>query len=169
MSGKRLPHEWEWQYAAQSNDGRPYPWGVEWRSDLLPPPDHGPKMQPLSDVDAFSKGASVFGVLDLTGNVSQWTDEYRDPYTRAAIVRGGAAYRPTGSIWYFPQTTAWMSTKNICSSHRAAIEQAQSDFDVWLMHWELIELAQNRHFTSNSDRGSWEELVKSPVCSNHPR
>jgi len=27
-----------------------------------------------------------------------------------------------------------MSTKNICSSHRAAIEQAQSDFDVWLMH-----------------------------------
>ena len=103
-SGKRLPHEWEWQYAAQSNDGRPYPWGVEWRSDLLPPPDHGPKMQPLSDVDAFSKGASVFGVLDLTGNVSQWTDEYRDPYTRAAIVRGGAAYQPTGSIWYFPQT-----------------------------------------------------------------
>ena len=61
-------------------------------------------MQPLSDVDAFSKGASVFGVLDLTGNVSQWTDEYRDPYTRAAIVRGGAAYQPTGSIWYFPQT-----------------------------------------------------------------
>ena len=103
-SGKRLPHEWEWQYAAQSNDGRAYPWGADWKSNALPETDRGPKMKPPSNVDAFPSGASPFGVLDFIGNVSQWTDEYRDPYTRAAIVRGGAAYQPTGSIWYFPQT-----------------------------------------------------------------
>jgi formylglycine-generating enzyme required for sulfatase activity len=61
-------------------------------------------MRPPADVAAFPKGASPFGVLDLVGNVSQWTDEYRDPHTRAAILRGGAAYQPSGSIWYFPQT-----------------------------------------------------------------
>ena len=100
---KRLPHEWEWQYAAQSSDARLYPWGNDWNPSLLPAPDHGRTRRAPSNVDAFPQAASPFGVLDLEGNVSQWTDEYRDPHTRAAILRGGAAYQPHGSIWYFPQ------------------------------------------------------------------
>ena len=58
---------------------------------------------PPSDVDAHPQGASPFGVMDMVGNVWQWTDEYLDDHTAGAIIRGGSHYQPQGSIWYLPQ------------------------------------------------------------------
>lgn len=102
-AGKRLPSEWEWQYAGQGTDGRLFPWGNEWDSDAVPDPHDGREMLPPADVDAHPTGASPFGVMDLVGNVWQWTAEFVDEHTRAAALRGGSSYHPRTSHWYFPQ------------------------------------------------------------------
>jgi gamma-glutamyl hercynylcysteine S-oxide synthase len=102
-AGKRLPHEWEWQLSAQGVEDRAFPWGNAWNPANVPTPDTSRTMRGPAPVGSHPQGASPYGVQDLVGNVWQWTDEFEDDHTRAAIVRGGSYYQPQGSIWYFPQ------------------------------------------------------------------
>ena len=102
-AGKRLPNDWEWQYAAQGPDGRLYPWGNTFDASRVPVTYSGRDGLPgPADVTAHPGGASPFGVLDMVGNVWQWTNEFTDAHTAAAVIRGGSYYRPQGSDWYLP-------------------------------------------------------------------
>jgi gamma-glutamyl hercynylcysteine S-oxide synthase len=95
-SGKRLPTEIEWQYAAQGTDSRKWPWGNEFHATKcnnsfgLPTP-----------VDAFPKGKSPFEVEDMVGNVWQFTsDEYDNGSYYFTIIRGGSYFNAESSEWY---------------------------------------------------------------------
>src|SRR5690606_8543992 len=69
-----LPTEEQWQYAAQGDDGRKYPWGDEWdctRCNNSVEPCHSDGTTPVRQYEG--PGDSPFGVVDMSGNVWEWT------------------------------------------------------------------------------------------------
>jgi len=95
-AGKRLPTQTEWQLAAQGTDKRKWPWGNEFHGTLC-----NNAFGKTTPVDAFSKGMSPYGVIDLVGNVWQMTnDQYFNGSYYFNVIRGGSYYKPDSSWWY---------------------------------------------------------------------
>jgi formylglycine-generating enzyme required for sulfatase activity len=101
QSGQKimLPTEKQWQYAAQGDDGRAYPWGNEWdchRCNNSVTPCNNNSTSPVTAYEGQDKGDSPFGVVDMVGNVWEWcltdyeTGSNELSGTNVRVLRGGS-------------------------------------------------------------------------------
>ena len=98
-----LPTEAEWERACRGDDGRLFPWGSDVPRDDLS--NFNSNVGETVPVGSYPDGVSPFGLLDMSGNVWEWTSTLDTDYPYDAtdgredadaagerMVRGGSFY-----------------------------------------------------------------------------
>ena len=93
-TGKSLPTEEEWEAASRTGKGYVFPWGNEWNKDSCNIEES--YVGDTTPVDKYIEFTNDFGIVDVIGNVLEWTlDRSEPPYlvkdrSKYFVVKGGS-------------------------------------------------------------------------------
>jgi formylglycine-generating enzyme required for sulfatase activity len=121
--GFRLPSEAEWEKAARDR----FPWGSRLPDSSLANFNKDHMM--TRPTGAYPRGASPFGVLDLAGNVWEWTSDWYDPGFYQVSPRENPRGPESGSERVV-RGGSWVNGANLVRAANRSSEKPESKLNI---------------------------------------
>lgn len=91
---KRLCSEDEWEKACKGPNFYKFPYGNNWDANACNTEDENGNDRTLSSSGKWSRCRSGFGVMDMSGNLREWTDTKFSTTLKDIVIKGGSFTKP---------------------------------------------------------------------------